>query len=408
MPAPEDPARAALDEVLAWMADPATLDPARFTDEFLDAVPPAELVAVFKSLGGEWTTGNITSSRPGALAAELTGPGPGLVVQLALDADGRIAGLLFQPAELDDPPETLDELSEQLDASAPLAGFVRAELTPDGECVDVASLDADQPLPIGSVFKLYVLGAVAAAIAAGELTWEQPVEIRDELDSLPSGETQDEPGGSTLTVRELAQRMIEISDNTATDHLVDLVGRDAVEAALTELGHADPAATLPMLTTREMFAIKADADLLARYAAAGEDERRAMLAGEVAAAPLPALEDISDWTEPRAVTTVEWFASPADICRALAGLATLAETPGLDPVGEVLSANPGLPVDAGTFTEVLFKGGSEPGVLAVAWLAVRHDGSQVVFAGGVADETAEVDPRAVQLLGLGLTLDQPG
>ena len=51
--------------------------------------------------------------------------------------------------------------------------------------------------------------------------------IRDELDSLPSGTTQDEPPGTGLPVRELALRMIAMSDNTATDHLIDLVGRDA-------------------------------------------------------------------------------------------------------------------------------------------------------------------------------------
>ena len=44
--------------------------------------------------------------------------------------------------------------------------------------------------------------------------------------------------------------MIAISDNTATDHLIDLVGRDRVEAALTVFGHSDPAMTVPFLTTR--------------------------------------------------------------------------------------------------------------------------------------------------------------
>lgn len=401
-----DRARAALDAVLAWLDDPTTLDPSRFSDEFLAAVPASELAAVFETLGGGWSAGDVTSSGPDALAAELAGPGSRLVVQLSVDPDGRIAGLLFQPAGLDDPPETLDELSEQLAGLAPHAGFVRAELAPSGECVEVAALDADRPLPIGSVFKLYVLGAIAGAVANGELSWDQPVEIRDELDSLPSGTTQDEPAGSTLSVRELAQRMIEVSDNTATDHLIDLVGRDAVEAALTELGHSDPAASLPVLTTREMFVIKADADLLARYEAAGEDERRALLAGEVAGAPRPTLEELADRTVPRAVMTVEWFASPADVCRAFAGLAALAGSPGLEPVAEVLSANPGLALDPGTFTQVQFKGGSEPGVLFLAWLATRPDGSRIVVAGGVADEATEVDPRVVELLGLGLTLDQ--
>ena len=125
--------------------------------------------------------------------------------------------------------------------------------------------------------------------------------------------------------------MISVSDNTATDHLIDLVGRDRVEQALTDLGHSDPAATIPMPTTRELFVIKTNPDLLARYEAAGVDERRALLAGEVAAAPLPSVADFP--TNPTAVTTVEWFASPADLCRALVALDDLATRPGPRTVG---------------------------------------------------------------------------
>jgi hypothetical protein len=207
----------------------------------------------------------------------------------------------------------------------------------------------------------------------------------------------------SLPVRELAQRMIEISDNTATDHLIDLVGRDAVEAAVTDLGHNDPAITLPFLTTREAFIIKGDADLLARYAAADTAERRELLETEVAGAPLPELDL---WVEPREVTRVEWFATPADVCRALVELDALADTPGLEPVAEVLSANPGVEVDPGLYEEVFFKGGSEPGVLFTAWLGRRPDGSRVVVTGGDADEETEVSPARLLLLSHGLTLEE--
>ena len=238
-------------------------------------------------------------------------------------------------------------------------------------------------------------------IDSGDVGWDDPVEIRDELDSLPSGETQNEPAGSAVSVRELATRMISISDNTATDHLMDLVGRDRVEQALVTFGHTDPAATTPMLTTREMFVIKTNPDLLGRYQAADVAARRALLDGEVAAAPLPELADFP--SGPTAVTTVEWFASPSDICRALIRLDDLAEQSGLDPIRDVLSENPGVATD-GDFEQVLFKGGSEPGVLFAAWLATRPDGSRIVTTGGVVNETAPVDPQALQLLALGLTL----
>ncbi len=396
--------RAVLDEILGWMADPGTVDPDRFSDEFLDFASAEQIVATFDSLGvGEWEATDVQLPDPDTLEATLVGPEMTLSLQLHLDAEGRIDGLGYQPGELTDPPQTLTELTEELAALEPHVGFLRAEVGADGECAPVASLNPDRALPLGSVFKLYVLGAVAAAVAAGDVTWDQPIEMRDERDSLPSGITQDEPIGTTLSVRELAQRMIEISDNTATDYLIELVGRDAVEAAVADLGHSDPAITLPFLTTRELFTIKADTDLLARYAAADTAERRELLEAEVAGAPLPELDL---WIEPREVTRAEWFATPTDVCRALVALDELAATPGLEPVGNVLSTNPGVDVDPDVFEEVFFKGGSEPGVLFGAWLGRRPDGSRVVVTGGDADETVEVSPAAFLLLARGLTVEE--
>ncbi len=44
---------------------------------------------------------------------------------------------------------------------------------------------------------------------------------------------------------------------------------------------------------------------------------------------------------PRDIDTIEWFASPDDICRAFAGLQRLAAQPKLAPLGSVLSINNG-------------------------------------------------------------------
>jgi hypothetical protein len=156
-----------------------------------------------------------------------------------------------------------------------------------------------------------------------------------------------------------------------------------------------------MLTTREMFVLKTSPELLAEYRAADLAGRRALLEEQVTTAPLPAVADFP--RGPTAVTTVEWFASPADVCRVLVGLDDMAERPGLEPLRDVLSTNPGIASPA-SFERVLFKGGSEPGVLFAGWLATRPDGSRLVVTGGVADETAPVDPMSLQLIALGLTL----
>ena len=68
--------------------------------------------------------------------------------------------------------------------------------------------------------------------------------------------------------------MISVSDNTATDMLINLVGRSAVEAALTATGMASPALDRPFLTTREIFILKLDQwpALAKRYIAADEPQ----------------------------------------------------------------------------------------------------------------------------------------
>jgi len=267
-------------------------------------------------------------------------------------------------------------------------------------CQPVTAIREDVALPLGSVFKLYVLGAVAIAVDEGTLTWDQPVVIRDELDSLPSGITQDEPAGSTLTVEELALRMIAISDNTATDHLIDLVGRDRVEAALAVLGHSDPAITRPFLTTRELFALRSNFQLRRRYLDADEHTRRQLLAEEITDQPVHLL----DWAEPRDVTTVEWFATPTDICQALVALDDLDDNPALGPVREIMTANEdGFTTDR-QLDRLLYKGGSEPGVLFEAWLAVTADGERYAIVGGAASDTEQIHPTLSTLLTSALEL----
>lgn len=399
--APDPALSAALDQVPGWLEDPTTLPADAFSDAFLTEVSIEDVQAGLASLGGgTWTMTDIQVLGPLYATAVVTGPTGALLLDLELDGDGKIDRIFFENAGLLEPPASIDELVEQLAAGGERTGLVVADVV-DGECVASTEAGADEVLPIASAFKLYVLGAVATAIADGSITWDQEVTIRPELRSpwVPL----DVPDGGTMTVRDLALQMISVSDNTATDHLIDLVGRDAVEAMLGAFGHHDPAVTLPLLTTREMSVLKTDTELLDRYAAADEATRRELLASEVADAPTPGDTDV--WTEPRAVFEVEWFATPNDLCRALAGLQALSAQPGLEPIGEIMSANPGVVVDPSVVTTSWFKGGSEPGVLVGAWLAQRPDGTWFVSAGGAASSTTPIDPAIIELVGSALSLD---
>jgi hypothetical protein len=393
------PARRAFDDVLSWLNSPSTLDADRFNAEFLDNVPIDDLISVFEELSNTWLIESVDEPAENQLTAIIREPMLLLEVRLAVDEDGRISGLLFTPA-LEEQPESLAQVTEQVDGFGPTSAFLAAEVDDAGVCQPVTAIREDVALPLGSVFKLYVLGAVAIAVDEGTLTWDQPVVIRDELDSLPSGITQDEPAGSTLTVEELALRMIAISDNTATDHLIDLVGRDRVEAALAVLGHSDPAITRPFLTTREFFALKSNFQLRRRYLDADEHTRRQLLAEEITGQPVHLL----DWEEPRDVTTVEWFATPTDICQALVALDDLDDNPALGPVREIMTANEdGFTTDR-QLDRLLYKGGSEPGVLFEAWLAVTADSERYAIVGGAASDTEQIHPTLSTLLTSALEL----
>ena len=116
-----------------------------------------------------------------------------------------------------------------------------------------------------------------------------------------------------------------------------------------------------------------------RYFAANEAGRRALLASTVDRAPLPTAAAAKAWTTPRDINGVEWFASASDICRAYTSLAALARLPGLSPIGQVLSlSDGGLGLDPAQWKATWFKGGSEPGVLTLAYLATTRTGHSYV------------------------------
>ena len=251
----------------------------------------------------------------------------------------------------------------------------------NGSCQPIHSIDPATAAPLGSMFKLYVLDALGTAVASGTVRWNQLLTVTAQLKSLPSGELQDEPDGTQVSVQDTAAKMISISDNTAANMLISLVGRPAVEAALTTTGMADPALDRPFLTTRELFILKLDQwpALAERYIAADEAGRRELLASTVDRAPLPAVAAAQAWTTPRDINTLEWFASADDICRAYTTLAALARQPGLSAIGQVLSINDGgLQLDPAQWKTTWFKGGSEPGVLTLAYLATTQTGQSYV------------------------------
>ncbi|MEU6429130.1 serine hydrolase [Microbispora sp. NPDC046973] len=383
-------------EQLRWLLAAAAALPipedqirAHFSAGFLAQVPPAQVNEVLQGLGG-LRLDSLADVTPTSLTGVVTTGQGRLQISMSVDGDGRIAGLLFG-LEQREAPRSWAELDKRLHALAPRVGFLAAEVRADGGCRPVHAVAPRTPRPLGSMFKLYVLGATAEQVKKGRLSWDTPLTIRPELKSLPSGTLQDRPDNSTVSVREAAKLMISISDNTGADLLIDKVGRARVEAqAVRWSGHA--ALNRPFLTTRELFLLKgAGYPRLAKtYLSLDRSRRYRYLATTVARTPLT---EVKPWNKPRDIDRLEWFASPEDVCRAYAGLSAL-NTPPLD---EALSAGgAGLGLDPKAWPTVWYKGGSEPGVLAMGFLARDAGGRTYVVTALAGDPRAALDETSAE------------
>ncbi len=98
------------------------------------------------------------------------------------------------------------------------------------------SYQADKPLTAASVIKLPMMVEAYRQFDAGELDPCRTVAVRAQ-DRVPScGVLTYLHDGVTVTVEDLVTLMIIVSDNTATNLLMDLLGIDKVNALLDSLG----------------------------------------------------------------------------------------------------------------------------------------------------------------------------
>ncbi len=239
-----------------------------------------------------------------------------------------------------------------------------------------------KPMPIGSAFKLYVL----AWLAENDAPWDKIIKIRERDKSLPTGRLQNFPEGSPFTVFSLAQAMISESDNTAADMLIDFIGREKIENSLSLFHNSFVDLNRPFLKTSEMFKLKSDPQLAARYALADLKSRRKILK-ELEKKPLPDIKSVYPGNKASYINAIEWFASPEDICR----LMDYFRKKNNAKVNAVLSLNPGLDIKTGGFKYAGYKGGGEPGVISMNWLLETKSSTWYCVSSGSSDESRPID-----------------
>ena len=197
---------------------------AHFDAAFLAQVSPAALNQALEA-AIRIDLLSIQVSQPSTLVANvLAGGGERAQVWLDVDSHGLISWLRISPASTGPTPATWAGVDAALRAVAPRVRLLVANVG-NGSCQPVHSIDPGTAAPLGSAFKLYVLDALGDAVAAGKVRWDQPLTVTAQVKGLPPGELQTEPDGTQVSVLDAAGKMISLSDNTAADMLINLLGR---------------------------------------------------------------------------------------------------------------------------------------------------------------------------------------
>jgi beta-lactamase class A len=373
-----------------------------FSPRFLAAVPPTQIKAIAANvraeLGRARGVRQIVPDAAAAAAVTYAFERGELDVRLAVEPTSPhlVQGLLITASRRAD--DSFAALADEFRRLPGAASFAVARLGAATPAL-VAGSDPDRPLAVGSVFKLWLLAELSRQIGAGERRWADVAPLSHK--SLPSGFLQDWPAGAPITLHSLAALAISQSDNSASDTLLHLLGRERVEAALPALGAADPR-NRPFLSTREAFALKGgDRALAGRWQAADATARRKLL-GDLAALPLAQIDIGRLQAGPNQIDTAEWFASPTQLVQTLDWLRRNGRPEALD----ILAINPGLgQAAARRFSYWGYKGGSEAGVVAMAFLIRRQSGAWYAVAGAWNDPEALVDEsRFALLLGRAIAL----
>ncbi|MBF0546669.1 MAG: serine hydrolase [Candidatus Riflebacteria bacterium] len=334
-----------------------------FSSEFLKAVPEKkiqEFVTLYQSKLGHLQEAIDKKGKFDLLFSSGKAP-----CTISFNEHGLVKSLWLGNWTLfDDTPNKLaDEWKK-------LPGVVSVTVTRNGSDT-ILDLNGNSPLGVGSAFKLFILKAYRQALASGTLRVDEILPLRSEWFSLPSGLLQSWPAGTPITLETYANLMISLSDNTATDHLLNRIGRANVEAVA-------PQRVRPFLGTMEMFRLKYGA---AKYSGAflkadekGKRELLTRLASESIS-----VADISE--KPVFINKIEWLISTAELCRVIYELRK-------DPA---IAINPGL-VQKKAWALCGYKGGSETGVLNYTLVLQKTPSSDIFcISATINDSEKSVD-----------------
>ncbi|MEO6794707.1 MAG: serine hydrolase [Mycobacterium sp.] len=295
-------------------------------------------------------------------------------IRLRTDDNGMVD--LFKPTTEAPPIHSWRDVDAVLSRTGARYSY-QASRIEDGQCKAVAGTNTRQSLPLASIFKLYVLLAVANEVKAGTVSWDDPLTITGRAKAVGSSGLEDLPDGAHVSVRRAAEKMIATSDNMATDLLIGHVGTHAVERALAAAGHHDPASMTPFPTMYELFSVGWGKPDLREQWQHGSPQERAKLLQQAKSRPYE--PDPIRAHIPASAYGAEWYGSAEDICRVHVALQAGAVGEAA-PVKEIMSAVRGIDLDRHHWPYIGAKAGGLPGDLTFSWYAVDRTGQPWVVS----------------------------
>jgi beta-lactamase class A len=161
-------------------------------------------------------------------------------IQMRLWVFATLIGLFlpfFLSAESSEPPQGIDRLQRQIE------GVIRSIEGEVGVAIkhletgEEMYINGDTYFPMASVFKVPVFVEVMAQIMEGRFTLEDEIDIQKSDQHLGSGYLSElDAPGIRLSIRNLINLMMMISDNSATDILLTKVGATNVNNRLRSFG----------------------------------------------------------------------------------------------------------------------------------------------------------------------------
>ena len=316
-----------------------------------------------------------------------------VLLDVAPGTEGKVVGLRVTDFTM--AGDSFDKVAAELAALPGSTGFLVAEID-EGSVKTLATANTDHQFAVGSTFKLYILDELAAQVAAGKRKWSDVVPLSHA--SFSSAGTAGWPKDMPMTLQTLANWMISVSDNGATDTLIHLLGREAIEARMKAAGHSDPSRNIPFLTPVEAFALKGNNFERERTAfiGASDADQRQLLDTTATKMVLANVDGVSFVGGPRFIDSLEWFASPADVARLMIDLRARQSAEAM----AAMAINNGVgPAAAADWTWLGYKGGSELGVLSMSLLGQRKtDGKWFVITASWNNPDAAVPTETMVAL----------